>query len=311
MIRRLRRRLRRSEGFAIEAMSVRTWLLLPCCLLLTQCGAVLRLGHLGRGGANASPPPDPERKGWALMMSDEQFAKFKAGAAPASDSGTSAQEGGALSAGEGGAFDLSGMLPGQAGAATQVVWERSATVAGSKSRTMGLPLLIYATHTASQPCHDMEATLMMSPAFRTLARDNFIPLLVDYSDQGTRRSTMYRELKTRFDVHGYPALLVILPDGTEVSRLTGYKKENEKRYLETLQSAVARSEKLTAERRARLEKQGDYRVWKSKDGKAVFARLAALDANMGTFTGEWGETFKTFLTRLSEEDQAWIAARRQ
>jgi hypothetical protein len=106
-------------------------------------------------------------------------------------------------------------------------------------------------------------------------------------------------------------LLVVLPDATEITRLSGYKTDYEKRYLESLQNAVGRAGKLTAERRAKLEKAGGYRMWRNKDGDPVFARLTSLDANMGTFTSEWGETFTTFLTRLSEEDQAWIAERRK
>jgi hypothetical protein len=299
----------------MKSMSGRAWLLLPFCLALVQCGAVHHLGHLARSKVNAKlqkqqqPAPDPDRRGWALMMSDEEFANYKAASGPASPT-AGAPAGAGAPGGEGGAFDFSGMLPGQAGTATQVTWQRSATLAGSKSRSTGLPLLIYATHTGSQPCHDMESTLMVSPGFRTLAQERVIPLLIDYSDQDTSRSTMYRELKDRFNVRGYPVLIMTLPDGAEISRLSGYKKEYEKRYLESLQSAIGRAEKLTAERRAKLEKEDHYRTWKNKDGRPVFARLTALDANMGTFTGEWGETFKTFLTRLSEEDQAWIAERR-
>jgi hypothetical protein len=303
----------------MKSMTGRAWLLLPCCLLLVQCGAVQGLSHLARSKVNAKkqkqPPqaPDPAKRGWGLMMSDEEFANFKTNAASNATGNSSAGESGGAAppSGEGGAFDFSGMLPGQAGAATQVSWQRSATLAASKSRSTGLPLLLYATHSGSQPCHDIESTLMMAPAFRALMQEKVIPLLVDYSDQDTSRSTMYRELKDRFNVRGYPTLIMTQPDGVEISRLTGYKKEYEKRYLESLQSAVGRAEKLTAERRAKLEKDQNYRIWKNKDGKPVFARLAALDANMGTFTGEWGETFKTFLTRLSEEDQAWIAERRR
>lgn len=286
-------------------MTARAWLLLPCLLLLAQCGVVHRMRHADGDAGASEQAPDPDRRGWALMMSDEEFAKFKAGATAPS------APGGAPAGTDAGMFDFSSMLPGQAGAGTQVIWQRSATLAGSKSRLTGTPLLIYATHTASKPCQDIESTLMVSPGFRTLTQENFIPLLVDYSDQETQRTDLYRELKSRYDMRGYPALVVVLPDGTEVTRLSGYKTEYEKRYLETLQSAVKKAEKLTAERRAKLEKDGSYRLWKNKDGKPVFAQLTALDANMGTFTGEWGESFKTFLTRLSEEDQTWIAERRK
>jgi hypothetical protein len=293
-------------------MTLRLWLL-PCVLLLTQCGVIPRIGHSKRGADASKNQADPERRGWGLTMSDEEWAKYKAGAAASTTTSADAtpSPAGATPGGEGGAFDFSSMIPGHSTGPTQVIWLRSATQAGSKSRLTGTPLLIYATSTASQPCHDMEATLMASPAFRSLTQESFIPLLVDYSDQDTSRSTLYRELKSRFEFHGYPTLVVTLPDGSEVSRLTGYKKENEKKYLESLQAAVEKAGKMASERRAKLEKGGGYRMWKNKDGNPVFAKLTALDANMGTFTGEWGESFKTFLTRLSPEDQAWIAERRK
>lgn len=284
-------------------------LLLPCVLALTQCGIVYHAGQLARRDDAAQPARDPERRGWALMMSDEEFARYKAAAAPAAaPAGGPAP--GAPAGGDGGLFDFSGMLPGQAGMSTQVIWQRSATDAGSKSRLTGTPLLIYATHSASKPCRDIETSLMVSPAFREMTQQSFIPLLIDYSDQDTNRTPLYRDLKERFDF-SYPTLVVTLPDGTEVTRLKGYKNEYEKRYLESLHAALTKAEKLAATRRARLEKSGGYRMWTNKDGKPVFARLTALDANMGSFEGEWGEPFKTFLSRLSEEDQAWIAERRK
>jgi hypothetical protein len=291
-------------------MSPRACLLLPCVLALAQCGIAYRVGQLGRGDSAEQPAHDPERRGWALMMSDEEFARYKAAATSASPASGGDPAHGAAAGGDGGLFDFSSMLPGQAGAGTQVVWQRSATDAGTKSRLTGTPLLIYATHSASKPCRDIETTLMVSPAFREMAQQSFIPLLIDYSDQETNRTPLYRELKSRFDF-SYPTLVVTLPDGTEVSRLKGYKPEYEKRHLEALHSAVTKAEKLVAERRAPLAKSGGYRMWTNKDGKPVFARLTALDANMGSFEGEWGEPFKTFLTRLSEEDQAWIAERRK
>jgi hypothetical protein len=269
------------------------------------------MGHSSHGTDALKQKADPERRGWGLAMSDEEWAKYQAGGSAAPSATADASPAAAPSGAEGGAFDFSSMVPGHSLAATQVIWLRSAMQAGSKSRLTGTPLLIYATHIASQPCHDIESTLIASPAFRSLAQESFIPLLVDYSDQDTSRSTLYRDLKSRFEVHGYPTLVVTLPDGTEVSRLTGYKKENEKKYLETLQASVVKAGKLTSERRAKLEKGNGYRMWKNKDGNPVFAKLTALDANMGTFTSEWGESFKTFLTRLSPEDQAWIAERRK
>jgi thioredoxin-related protein len=286
------------------------WLILPCCLLLLcQCGLVHNAARIAtKKKANpAQTALDPQRRGWALMMSDEEWARYKAGAATGDPAAPTTAPG----ATEAGLFDFSSMVSGQSRAPTTSLWQRSATVATKHARVTGTPLLIYATHRSSIRSQEMESTLMNSPAFQSMIQEKFVPLLVDYSDQETSRSPMYRELKSRFQVRGYPALVVAMPDGTEVAQFTGYKSDQQHRYLESLKNASIQAERQINERRAKLEKEGGYRMWKNKDGKPVFARLTELDANMGTFTGEWGESFKTFLTRLSDEDQAWIAERRK
>jgi hypothetical protein len=287
-------------------------LLLPCCLLLVQCGMVQKVRSLGRKGDGAEQDAfDPQKRGWALMMSDAEFAKFKQGASTGSSAPGDATGIGASQGTEAGLFDFSNIMQNQGAGTAGVAWQRSATVAAKQARLTGMPLLFYATHRSSKPAQDMERTLMAAPAFRTLVQESFVPLLMDFSDPETTRSPLYRDLKARLSIRGYPVLIVTLPDSSEVSRLTGYKRESEKSCLESLQEATRRAARLGSERREKLEKKDGYRLWKNKDGKPVFAKLTALDANMGTFTTEWGESFKTFLTRLSAEDQSWIAERRK
>lgn len=285
------------------------WLLLPGCLLLTQCGVLRKARNMSRTAGAEKPAMDPAKRGWGLMMSDEEFAQVNQGGSSTATRGGSAET--AAPGTDGGLFDFSTIMQGGSIGGSRVNWQRSATVAAKQSRLTGQPLLIYVTHRSSKPAQDMEGTLMQSQAFVSLTQEHFIPLLMDFSDPETMRSPLYKDLKERFNIRGYPALVVTLPDSTEVMRLTGYKKDSEKSYMRALNEAVELAEKRRDERRARLEKSEGYRLWTSKDSKPVFARLAALDANMGTFTSEWGESFKTFLTRLSPEDQAWIAARRK
>lgn len=301
------------------------WLLmLPFMLTLTSCAVVKKTRNLVRKSNMEARPMDPERKGWALMMSDEEFARYKQGNPTTAATATPGQptDGpvpGQLPDGvatenptqEGGLFDFSNAVQGRSAAAARLAWQRSATVAAKQSRVTGTPLLICFTHRSSKTSQDMENTLLLQPEFRALAQESFVPLLMDFADQETSRSPMYRELKSQLSVRGFPVIIVTLPDRTEVLRLTGYKVDYVKSYVQKLKDAVTQAQKLMAARREKLEKKENYRTWKNKDGKPVFAKLIALDANMGTFQGEWGETFKTFLTRLSPEDQAWIEQRRQ
>jgi hypothetical protein len=217
---------------------------------------------------------------------------------------------------EGGMFDFSNVVQTQAQNFGRVGWHSSLTTATQDARRSGKPLLILFTHQGSSSAQALENTLVLTPDFRTLVSDEFIPLRINYADSDTRQSPYYRDFKERLNAKGYPTLVITLPDGTEVERIAGYNEkaagENSaytKDYLRRLRSAVEKSDKAVEARRQRLEAQR-YRTWTSKDGTKVFARLDTLDANMATFTTEWGEPFKTFLTRLSEEDQAQITARR-
>ncbi|MFZ4594346.1 MAG: thioredoxin family protein [Verrucomicrobiaceae bacterium] len=286
---------------------------LVVAVLLPSCGVIRSAARLGKSKPTPAEaePPNPARRGWGLMMTDEQLAELGYDARSTTAGSSPGQAASASAPPEDGLFDFSGML--QTSATGRVSWQKSATEATREARTTGRPLLIFLTHQSSAPAQQMEKSLMASPAFAALVREHCIALRVDFAQQDTARSEVYQALKKRLEVRGYPNLILTLPDGVEVLRLTGFNAKNNdaQRYLNTLQSSVERSAKLAGERRLKLEKEQGYRVWTSRDGSPVFARLTALDANMATFTGEWGESFKTFLTRLSDADQAWIAERRR
>ncbi len=62
-------------------------------------------------------------------------------------------------------------------------------------------------------------------------------------------SDFYQAFKDRLKVKGYPTLLVTLPDGTEVMRLSGYSNEYEVGYMLKLRESVASREKAMEVRR--------------------------------------------------------------
>lgn len=299
-------------------------LTLAPCLLLTQCGipqraqimvAKARAGVLIKKPKKKTKEAKPE-KGLRGLMNDSQAIARSGpaggvpgmeGMGPAGVPGTTA---------EGGMFDFSNVVQTQPQNFGRVGWHNSITTAVQDARRSGKPMLILFTHQNSMSAQALENTLVLSPEFRTLVSDQFIPLRINFGDTDTRRSPFYRDFKTRLEAKGYPTVVVTLPDGTEVDRIAGYNEKSagqnssySKEYLQRLEKAVADSKKAALARRTHLETQR-YRTWTSKDGTKVFARLDSLDANMATFTTEWGEPFKTFLNRLSDEDQAQIAQRR-
>jgi hypothetical protein len=309
-------------------------LLLPC-LLFTQCHVARQLPDraklafvkakyqaqtLGRkpkkqkksekaDGQGEGEKPAGMEKGLRGLMNNGQALAGVSGAGGAAAGGGGMAEGG-------GVFDFSNVVQTQVQGFGRVSWHSSLTTATQDARRTGKPLLILFTHQGSSSAQALENTLVLTPEFRTLVTEQFIPLRINYGDPDTRQSPYYRDFKAKLEAKGYPTVVITLPDGTEIERIAGYNQKSAdessaytKAYLKRLEIAVADSKKAVDARRQKMESQR-YRMWTSKDGSKVFARLDTLDANMATFTTEWGEPFKTFLSRLSEEDQLQVAARR-
>lgn len=279
--------------------------LLPLSLILGACvaGSGCRLNpipHLRAGIGKPEKANIPKERGWALM--DPSLMKGEA--APAAE-GTGASANGVESGTTGGLFDFSTVTQTNTRGVSRVAWKQSAAEAIEQARLTGKPLLVFFTSQHSAAALAMERTMVLAEEFRVLTEQSFIPLRIDFSDQETQRSEFYKAFKERMEPRGYPTMLVILPDGTEITRLSGYKTDYQEGYIKRLQLAVDQSRKAVEQRRDKMTKEG-YRLWTDKKEAEVFAKLVGLDANMGTFTGEWGNTFTTFTTRLSEKDQAWI-----
>ncbi len=290
-------------------------LLLLSSLLLTQCVIPGRVRQ-----AKVKPmkkKPDAPADGRGNQSSGSLKSLMDGGQDGVSYGGGGNFAPGSSGSAEGGVFDFSGVVQTQAQSFGRVGWHSSLTTAAQEARRSGKPILILFTHQGSSSARALENTLILTPDFRTLVDTNFVPLRVDFGDTDTRRSSYYRDFKTRLEAKGYPTLVVTLPDGTEVARIAGYNEKTAaeqasytKSFLTRLEKAVSSSASSSAERRKSMEAQG-YRYWSTKSGSApVFARLESLDANRATFLGEWGEPFDTFLNRLSDEDRAQIETRR-
>lgn len=250
--------------------------------------------------------PPAGARGWALM--DPSLMKSEVppvSPGEAGSAGGAIPEGGTAAIVEGGMFDFSTVMQSNSRGTSRVAWKQSAAEAVDQARLMGKPLLVFFTSQNSPAAITMERTMGLAEPFRVLTEQQFIPLRIDFSDKDTRDSEFYKAFKERLVPSGYPTMLVVLPDGTEITRLSGYKTEYQDSYIKRLQLAVDQSKKAVELRRTKMAKEG-YRLWTNKKEVEVFARLSSLDANMGTFTGEWGNTFTTFITRLSDKDQAWI-----
>lgn len=98
-------------------------------------------------------------------------------------------------------------------------------------------------------CIRLDNEVFSKTAFKKFARENLVLMVVDTPRTkrlAKKTETQNRELKRRFGIQGFPTVVLVLPDGTEVAR-TGYQEGGADKYVEHLETLLApHREKLPA-----------------------------------------------------------------
>ena len=203
-------------------------------------------------------------------------------------------------------------------------WELSETVAKKRAAREGKPVLVWFTDSKVSPmCKALSQELFSTPDFEKWAMEHVIRLRVDANqsldDEALsldQRETMrvdvrryVSELKKRYRVMGSPSLFMLNPSGEIIGRYRGYKRGQAEFLWGQLKHALEVSNRVHEERKQSLASKG-YRDWTGRDGRKVFARLIRYrDGNLQLVEPD-GTLCETRVGKLSDEDQAWIEARK-
>ena len=201
-------------------------------------------------------------------------------------------------------------------------WEESETIAKQRSVREGKPLLIWFTDSQGSPmCKAISQELFSTNEFGDWATENMIRLRVDSAklktddpnadlsdseDYRTRVKAYYAELKKRYKVMGYPALVVLSPSGEVVGQYRGYKRGDAQFTWGQLKQAHAISMESYKGWRAGMEKKG-YREWSDRRDRKVFAKLVSYSKGELVLIEPDGGRAHTKESNLSDKDRAWIA----
>lgn len=98
-------------------------------------------------------------------------------------------------------------------AASEIAWRHGdVDDALAEAKEAGKPVILYWGAVWCPPCNQMKATLFKDPAF-IAETENFIPVYLDGDTEGAQR------WGEQFGISGYPTVIILQPDGTEVTRI--------------------------------------------------------------------------------------------
>jgi protein disulfide-isomerase len=128
--------------------------------------------------------------------------------------------------------------PSEVAQAPEIAWrEGDVDDALAEAREQGKPVILYWGAVWCPPCNQMKASLFKDPAF-IAETEKFVPVYLDGDTEGAQR------WGETFGISGYPTVIVLSPDGTEVTRISSATMANE--LLELLRVAGGRTTSVEA-----------------------------------------------------------------
>lgn len=141
------------------------------------------------------------------------------------------------------------------GAAVPSGWKTNLTEARLVATATNRPVLLYFTAAWCGPCRQMAGTTLKDSSVQTQLQE-FVPVVLDLD--------AHSELAGQRQVSAIPMFLVLLPDGTEVTRVTGYLDTD--RFLGFLTGALVASD-VAKDRQEEFVRQRDQIQLALKSGR--------------------------------------------
>lgn len=200
-------------------------------------------------------------------------------------------------------------------------WFISYTEALQEAMREQKPLLMWFTDSRNSPTStQLSNELLSKPKFSEWCGENLVRLRLDMNvsdpndtvtkGDSVKKEDYLKDLCKKYNVMGFPRLIMLTPDGQVVDTLAGYTSGAQ----DFVKRRIVNSARLAAKQfqttKQHLEGMG-YRSWTGKNGTKIFAKLRRYsDEKGGTLTLQEvnGHMLQTQLYSLSAADARWVQA---
>lgn len=167
------------------------------------------------------------------------------------------------------------------GRVQRFAWEGLSPAVLERARTEGKFILLHGAAEWCHWCHVMEETTYRDPQVGALVAARFVAIRVDMDTRP--------DFAERYSAWGWPATIVLTPDGTEVAKYRGYVEPE--RMVELLNQALA----STVAPSARAALRAEPRLAPEDLGYAAARALLDMDDAYDAELGSWGSRQKLSL----------------
>jgi thioredoxin-related protein len=196
-------------------------------------------------------------------------------------------------------------------------WDPSITRVARRARQEGQPVLIWFTDSGNPMAHGpISRGLFGRQDFEEWAAETFIRMRVDaevgseIDHEGAVKADYVEDLKKRYEVLGYPTLVVLTPAGEVIAKYRGFAKDQWEYKWGQLRQAAFLANEAHARWTKKMQEKG-YRTWSDPSGRKFFAKLVAYRDGELILVEPDGARARTHERQLSQADRDWIAAEKR
>ncbi len=181
------------------------------------------------------------------------------------------------------------------------IWERNPSLAFRKAKALQRPLLLLFTARWNEGCQQLSEEVFSSKTFNSWAKEEVVLCFLDYPQNYNSSPESMKRVKERYEVRGYPNLLIFNPKGEVIREIKGYRPGRPVDYFNQLEGATDPLIQHLDRRREELSLRG-FRVWTNQREGQLFARFVRRDSLMFTLQGPDGEQWTLPMNTLKRED---------